>query len=116
MSLIRESFALVASDTDILAAPSRLAAIPANGQLTIEVSCTDNDITNFGQITVQLPNGDIPLRDVTIPFSGNSSDGMLDSDTEMIVVMDIGQGGHLLLQYTENGTVALAFLHVSLLF
>lgn len=116
MALIRESFALVASDADVLAAPSRLAAIPSNGELTIEVSATDNDGVNFGQLTVQLPNGDIPMQLVTIPFSGNSTDGMLDSNTELIIVMSVGQGGHVLLQYVENGTVVQAFLHVSLQF
>lgn len=116
MALIKESFSLVASDADILAAPSRLAAIPSNGQLTVEVSVTDNDSVNFGQLTVQLPNGDIPLQLVTIPISGNTTDGMLDSNTEMIIIMEVTQGGHVLLQYVENGTVVQAFFHVTLQF
>ena len=116
MPLIRESFALVASDADILAAPSRLAAIPANGVLTVEISATDNDGVNFGQLTVQLPGGDIPLQLVQIPFSGSSTEGMLDSNTELVVVMQVPQGGHVILQYVENGTVVQAFLHVSLQF
>ena len=116
MSLLRESFALVGSDADILAAPSRLAAIPANGRLTIEVSATHNDIVNFGTLTVQLPGGDIPLQLVQIPFSGSDTDGMLDSNTEMVVIMEVPQGGHLILQYVETGTVVMAFLHVTLEF
>lgn len=117
MGLIKESFSLVATDLDVLAAPSRLAAIPANGQLTIEVSATDSDSTNFGQLTVQLPTGDIPLDLVTIPASGfSTTDAVLHSDTEVIVILDVLKGGHVLVQYTENGTVVVAFFHITLTF
>jgi len=117
MGLIKESFQLVATDADILAAPSRLAAIPANGVVTIEVSCTDSDGINFGELTVQLPTGDIPLQGVTIPASGlSTTDAVLDSDTQMTIVLEILKGGHLLIQYTENGTVVVCFLHVTLAF
>ena len=36
--IIKESFSLTVSNADILSAPSRLAAIPANGVLTLEMS------------------------------------------------------------------------------
>jgi len=114
--LIKESFQLNGTDNDILAAPSRLAAIPANGVLTVECSCTDSDTVNFGQLTVQLPDGDIPLDLVAIPASGNTTDGMLDTNTEMVVSFPVKQGGHVLLQFIENGTVTLAFFHITLEF
>ncbi len=117
MGLIKESFQLVATDLDVLAAPSRLAAIPANGKLTIEVSATDSDSVNFGQLTVQLPTGDIPLDTVTIPASGlSTTDAVLDSRTEMIIILDVLKGGHVLIQYVENGTVVVAFFHITLMF
>lgn len=116
MGLLKESFLLTATDADILAAPSRLAAIPSNGTLTVEVGITDCDATNRGTLTVQLPNGDIPLNDVIIPYGGVVADATLNTDLEMVVVMQVSQGGHVLLQYTETGTVALCLLHVTLVF
>lgn len=115
--LIKESFALAATDLDILAAPSRLAAIPANGVLTIECCAGDSDPTNFGQLTVQLPGGDIPLSLVQIPSHGlGATDFILDNNTEMITVMTVTQGGHVLVQYTENGTVSMCAFYITLEF
>lgn len=113
--MIKEGFQLTASNTDILAAPSRLAAIPYEGTLIVEVSCTDADGTNYGDLTVQLPDGSIPLENVPIPFSGNTGDGMLDNDTELMLEIPVRAGGHVLIDYTENGTVALCFMLVTLL-
>ncbi len=119
MPLIKESFLLAASDADILAAPSRLAAIPRNGLLTIEASCTDADPTNFAQLTLQLPGGDNPFIDLMIPAGGQVNGGedvVLDKNTKFMVVMRVAQGGHVGLAYVEAGTVASLFLHVSLKF
>ncbi len=102
--LIKESFLLVASDADVLAAPSRLAAIPRRGVLTIEASTTDFTSVNFGQLTLQLPEGDIPFENLHIPANGLSTANLvMDSDTELLMTMDVNQGGHVLLAYTETG-------------
>lgn len=116
MSIIKESFLLVADNTDILVAPSRLAAIPAAGVLTIEASAGDCDVSNFGRITLQLPGGEIPFEDLHVPFSGIASDGMLDSNTELIFVIPVAAGGHVLYQYDETGTVGVFFTMVTLEF
>lgn len=115
MSIIKESFQLVTSNADILAAPSRLAAIPANGVLTIEVSANTSDVTNFGTITLQLPNGEIPFEDLIVPFNAISSDDVLDSNTQLTFAFPVSQGGHVLLSYIEAGTVVM-FFHVTLEF
>ncbi len=115
--LIKESFLLAASDADVLAAPSRLAAIPRNGILSIQASTTDCDATNFGQLTLQLPEGDIPFEDLHIPANGiSTADAVLDSDTQLFVTMQVMQGGHVGLAYTESGTVALCLIYVTLNF
>lgn len=114
MPLIKETYHMANSNTDILSAPSRLTSIPAAGLLTIEASTTDCDGTNFGTLTLQLPGGEIPFEDLIIPHNGLSTgDSVMDTDTELIVQIPVDQGGHVLLQYTENGTVALCLLIAS---
>jgi len=117
MSLIKESFFLTATNTDILAAPSRLAAIPADGILTIEVSSTDSDPTNFGTLTLQTPDGDVPFENLHIPFNafGNGS-AILHNDTELMIQLDVTAGGHVGLSYTETGVVLVVIIIVTLTF
>ncbi len=117
MGMIKESFLLTATDADILAAPSRLAAIPRDGILTIEVASSDCDNTNQGQLTLQLPDGIIPFEDLIIPASRSAPvDAVMDIDTKFIVTVPVAQGGHVGLAYLEVGTVGIFFLHVTLTF
>ncbi len=117
MGIIKESFQLTATDADILAAPSRLAAIPENGSLLIEVATTDCDATNFGQLTLQLPGGEVPFENLIIPFNGrNTSDSVMDKNLTSVFLFEVKKGGHVLVQYTENGTVTLAFFIFTLQF
>lgn len=104
MGIIKESFRLGASNADILAAPSRLAAIPQPGVLTIEVSSLLANATNRGSITLQLPGGEIPFEDLDVPANGFSTlDDVLHSDTAFAFRIPVAQGGHVLYQYTETG-------------
>lgn len=107
MAIIKESYLLTASNTDIMAAPSRLASIPSDGILTIEFSATDNDGTNYGTMTLQTPGGDTPFENLVIPQNGfSTADGVIHDDTDIQYQMEVSQGGHVTLSYTENGTVA----------
>ena len=115
--MIKESFMLTGRDADILAAPSRLASIPRQGRLTIECSSTDCDATNYGALTLQTPDGDTPFEDLIIPYHAfATTDAVLHNATEVVISMTIAQGGHALLSYTENGTVAIFFLYCTLEF
>ncbi len=116
MGVIKESFLLTADNTDILSAPSRLAAIPADGTMTLEISSTDCDATNFGLMTLQLPQGDIPFEDLHIPASGNAGDAEMDTRTQLTVSFGVARGGHVGLAYNENGTVALVLVIATLVF
>lgn len=114
--IIRESFLLAASDTDVLAAPSRLAAIPQAGTLTIEATSDACNAANNGKLTLQLPNGEIPFEDLHVPANGYSTASMVShNETELIVSLGVAAGGHVLLQYTETGTVV-TLLYVTLTF
>lgn len=115
--IIKETYMLAASDTDVLAAPSRLAALPGDGVMTIEVSATDCDASNYGSLTLQLPDGEVPFENLIIPANGYSTaDSVLHDDTAVQVQMEVSQGGHVSLAYSETGTVALAYISVSLEF
>ncbi len=116
MRTIKETFRLASSTADILAAPSRLAAIPRNGIMTIEASITDADFTNYGSLTLQLPDGDIPFEDLVIPIGVATADFSMHTDYEMLFQFTVGQGGHVLLAYTETGTVTMAGLICTLQF
>lgn len=117
MPLIKESYTLAATDADILAAPSRLAAMPGAGELIIEVSSTDCDVTNFGQLTLQMPDGEVPFENLLIPANGYSTaDQVIHDDTALQISLPVAQGGHVLVQYTETGTVAMVTLLFTLNF
>lgn len=104
MGLIKESFFLQATDADVLSAPSRLAAIPASGLLSIEATTILSDGINLGRLTLQLPDGDVPFEDFTIPANGfNITQSVMHSDTQLVFQFQVGQGGHVLLAYEEIG-------------
>ena len=115
--VIKESYVLAASDTDILAAPSRLSAIPGDGVMTIEASTTDADASNYGVLTLQMPDGENPFENLLIPANGYSTaDNVLHDDTAVQVQVPVQQGGHVSLAYTETGTVAQTLIVVTLEF
>lgn len=107
MRIIKETYLLTATTADVLEAPSRLAAIPANGVMTLELSATDCDTTNYATTTIQLPDGSNPVQDVHIPYNGvSTADVAMKDDCELQFQFSVAKGGHLLLSITEAGTVA----------
>lgn len=102
--MIIESFFLAATDADLLAAPSRLAAIPYNGTLTLEFSSNLNDATNSWAVTIQLPDGSTPLEAQRITAGVV---GQLNRETKYTTQFAVAQGGHLLVSCTETGTALL---------
>ncbi len=116
MSMIKESFVLTASNADILAAPSRLAAIPHAGTLLLEFTVTNSDATNNGQMTLQLPGGEVPFEDLEIPANGFLTGiSVMHSLTELSFSFKVQAGGHVLLSYVEGGT-NLALVYATLSF
>ncbi len=116
MALIQETHRLEASNTDILAAPSRLSSIPRGGVLTLEWSALSCGTANFFTITAQTPEGDVPFEDVLVPFNGYSTnDDTLHTDTRLRYQFTASQGGHFLLSCTETGSSRL-YLLASLVF
>lgn len=107
--VIKESFLLSATDADILAAPSRLAAIPSAGVMLIEASSTACTALSFGSLTLQLPGGDTPFEDLIIPTGtgiqvNDNPQSILNSHTAFQVSFNVAAGGHVGLAYSLTGT------------
>lgn len=103
--MIVEVFHLAATNADILAAPSRLSAIPYNGEMILEFSANLNDATNFWSVQIQLPDGSTPLEAVRIPAGATA--GALNLDDKYTLRFAAAQGGHILVGCTETGTALL---------
>lgn len=104
--MIVEHYQLTATNTDVLAAgTSRLASIPYNGVLTLEMQTDVSEAANNFEVTIQLPNGSTPLDTVRIPEGANA--GSVNANDKYTVAFAVRQGGHVTLQATETGTAVL---------
>jgi hypothetical protein len=101
--MIYESAVIVASDTDILSG-TRLNAIPYGGTLTLEFQADLNNATNNYTVTVQLPNGDVPIDLQPVPGINPSLGGVLDTRTLLRASFPATQGGHFNIALAETGT------------
>ena len=111
MTVIVETFRITSSNSDVLKAPSRLAAIPFGGILTLELSATKCDSTDYYKFTLQLPDGEVPIDGVHIPANGYSTDQhVLHDETLMMAQFPAYQGGHFLLDVEENGSAQVFIL------
>jgi hypothetical protein len=116
MALIQETHIISASNTDILAAPSRLSSIPRGGILTLEWSANASNATNYFSITCQTPEGDVPYEDVQVPYNAyNTSNDIMHTDSRLRYQFTASQGGHFLLSAVETGAARL-YLMASLVF
>ena len=101
--MIVETYMLTADNTDILKAPSRLAAIPENGTLVIEAAADVCDATNNGRITMRAADGEVPLENCHGPACGTK--GMIDGNNEWVITTPVRQGNHVQLELDVTGTV-----------
>lgn len=105
--MIVETFHLAATDADLLSSPSRLAAIPYSGQLTLEFQSNLNDATNSWDVSIQLPDGSTPLEAGRVQIPAGATAGALNREDKYTVTFPATQGGHILVGCTENGTALL---------
>lgn len=103
--MIVESYQITADNTDLLAAPSRLAAIPYDGQLVLEFQADVNDASNYWEVTIQLPDGSTPLNNVRIPEGANA--GSVNLNDKYSLAFPVAQGGHVTVDCDETGTAVL---------
>lgn len=101
--MIYESAVIAATSADILNG-TRLNAIPYNGTLTLDFQSSLADATNSYALTIQLPNGDVPVDSQIIPADNPALGGVLDERTLLRFTFPATQGGHFNISLTESGT------------
>ncbi len=101
--MIFETAIIIATDLDVLNG-TRLNAIPYNGTLTFQFSANLANATNNWTLTMQLPNGDVPVDSQILPGTNPALDGVLDERTLLQMSFPAYQGGHFTVALTETGT------------
>lgn len=100
--MILESAVITATNADILNG-TRLNSIPYNGVLTFDVMADLNNATNRFNVTIQEPDGDVPIDSQIVPGANPSLGGVLDERQLFRFSMPVRQGGHVNIALTETG-------------
>jgi len=83
-----------------------LQSIPKNGVLSFECQADLNDATNFGTVSIQLPDNSQPINAVRVPGSGGAAIvGVIDERMSLKMRFVITQGGTCIFAFTEGGTM-----------
>lgn len=101
--MIYESAVEAATNNDILNG-TRLNSIPYNGTLTLEFLANLNTAAANFAVTIQEPNGDVPIDSQLVPASNPSLDGVLDDRQLLRASFRATQGGHFNISLVETGT------------
>ncbi len=101
--MIYEGGIVSASNTDLLSG-GRLNSIPYFGKLTLEFLSQLSDATNYYELTIQLPNGDVPVDTQLVPGSNPALAGVLDEWQLLRMSFSASAGGHFNVSLTETGT------------
>ncbi len=106
--MIQETSILSATNADVLSA-GRLNAIPYGGNLVLEFLSQFADATNQYTLTIQLPNGDVPVDAQLVPGCNPAIAGVLDERQLLRYSFVATQGGHFTVSLTETGTAVCTF-------
>lgn len=106
--MIYEAALISATNADVLAG-GRLNAIPYGGQLTLRFLADLADVTNFYTLTVQLPDGTVPVDGQVVQSSSAGTDGNMKADEVLQFTFVATIGGHFVVSLTEGGTATCMF-------
>ncbi len=101
--MIFQSSLIEATNTDVLAG-TRLNSIPYAGRLTFLFLADLGNAANNYVLTLQLPNGDVPIDAQRVWASSSGSDMVMDEREYMRFTFDAAPGGHFVVSLTETGT------------
>lgn len=99
-----------ATNADILN-DTRLSSIPYGGAITIQCQANLANATNNFSITIQLPDGKVPV-DAQRVSAGQDADalgGQLDTRYLDQFTFPAAQGGHFTISFTETGVALLTW-------
>lgn len=106
--MIFESSLISATNADVLSV-GRLNAIPYNGELTLRFLADLGTSAAFYSLTIQKPDGSVPVDAQVVPASGAGVDMLMDERELLQFTFAAGQGGHFIVSLTETGTAVCAF-------
>lgn len=106
--MIFESSLISATNTDVLST-GRLNSIPYAGTITLRFLADLGDATNNYVLTLQLPDGSVPVDAQTVPVSGSGTDMNMNEREVLQFTFPAINGGHFTVSLTENGTAVCAF-------
>lgn len=106
--MIFESSLIAATNADVLST-GRLNSIPYAGSLTLRFLADLGDASNFYSLTIQLPDGSVPVDGQVVPASGAGTDMLLDERELLQFTFPAMNGGHFTVSLTETGTAVCAF-------
>ncbi len=106
--MILESGVITASNTDLLSG-GRLNSIPYQGQLTLQFLADLNNATNNMTVTIQKPNGDVPVDAQAVPGSNPSLGGVLDERQLLQFSFQATVGGHFQVSLAETGAAIVSW-------
>lgn len=107
--MIFESTLIAATNLDVLSV-GRLNAIPYNGTLVLRFLADLGNAANNYVLTIQKPDGDVPVDAQTVWASSAGTDMTVDEREVMQFTFQATQGGHFVVSLTETGTAVCAFV------
>lgn len=105
--MIQETFVLTATNSDLLSG-GRLNAIPYNGELILDFQADLSNATNNFAITIQKPDGDVPVSAQQVMGGNPALGGVLDERHLTRYRFKATQGGHFTVVCTETGAAILS--------
>ncbi len=102
--MILESTNIIATNTDVLASPSRLNSIPRNGLLRIRLLADLGNAANNFVLTLQEPDGNVPVEAQRVQASSSGLDMVMDDRELMEFKFNAIQGAHFVVSLTMTGT------------
>lgn len=106
--MILESGIVSGTTADVLSG-GRLNAIPYNGTLTMQFLADLGTAANNYALSIQKPNGDVPVDGQQVPAASSSVVGVLDDRELLQLTFRATQGGHFTVTLTETGTAVCAY-------
>ncbi len=106
--MIFESQNILATNLDVLSV-GRLNSIPYNGSLTLRFLADLGTAAAQYALTIQLPNGEVPVDAQVVPASSSGADMVMDERELLQFTFNAGQGGHFIVSLTETGTAVCCF-------
>jgi len=99
---------ITATNTDVLSG-TRLDSIPFGGILVMRFQSNLANASNNYSLTIQEPNGNVPVDSQLVPGNNPALDGVMDERTLFQMSLPASQGGHFIVSLTETGTAAVMY-------